>query len=339
MNGVLGDAPLNPELLYLFVLGPGYGECILIRVPPDQWIVIDSFEIGGQSAALDILDEDASVAVIALTHPHQDHCVGFVGLLDEYSPKKIGCVHPRREDFRPGLLQDPIEQLKECAKPAYRRVWDDWQSDPSLEWRTFRSEEITVSDATLQSLHPKKTFDESAWTSQHINDLSSPMRLRWHDLTLLLGADATQRSWPSIAQEFPDLKEHHAMKLPHHVSTRAIDPSFGDGDVDRLWIGTPYSRGHKLPPTTASGGLAAALQFVTKVHLTSLPFAHDCDHEHPPCQTTRKEIEQDSKPHRTGRPSSDPDTQAERMIVAAFDRTGQCVVLKHGPGSLEVSAP
>ena len=36
---------LGPDLLYMFVLGPCKGETVLLRVPPDHWMIIDSFKI------------------------------------------------------------------------------------------------------------------------------------------------------------------------------------------------------------------------------------------------------------------------------------------------------
>jgi len=31
---------LNPGYLYVFVFGPGFGEAIAVRVPPDRWLVM-----------------------------------------------------------------------------------------------------------------------------------------------------------------------------------------------------------------------------------------------------------------------------------------------------------
>ena len=48
---------LDPDLLYMFVLGPCKGETVLLRVPPDHWMVIDSFKAGksGRPAAEPII--------------------------------------------------------------------------------------------------------------------------------------------------------------------------------------------------------------------------------------------------------------------------------------------
>ena len=38
-------ASLDEGRLYIFVFGPGYGESVAVRVPPDEWLVIDSCRI------------------------------------------------------------------------------------------------------------------------------------------------------------------------------------------------------------------------------------------------------------------------------------------------------
>jgi hypothetical protein len=71
--------------------------------------------------------------------------------------------------------------------------------------------------------------------------MSSGIRLVWHEVRLLLGADVTNASWPDIAAEFDDLAVHHALNVPHHASREAIHDSYGEGDRNRLWIITPFA--------------------------------------------------------------------------------------------------
>ena len=66
---------IDPELLYLFVVGPGTGETVLLRIPPERWMIIDSLKCGRPSrpAAESIVSRyGGKVVVLALTHPHQD---------------------------------------------------------------------------------------------------------------------------------------------------------------------------------------------------------------------------------------------------------------------------
>ena len=91
----------------------------------------------------------------------------------------------------------------------------------------------------MTSLHPVRPVDPAQW-SDDPNTISSAMLVEWHDLRLLLGADVPSSEWPGIAEAFPDLNHHAAMKVPHHGSRGAIHPLFANGDPERFWIITPF---------------------------------------------------------------------------------------------------
>lgn len=330
------DLTLHPELLYLFVLGPGTGETVLLRVPANDWIVIDSFTNAGRPAAERIINEfGGNVAAVVLTHPHQDHCHGFIELIDASPRAVIGCVHPSEGTNGGGIPNDPIALLKERAKPTYTRVWEEWQRNTNRKWQTFRHQLIQVGDGTLTSLHPTRPLSQSDWLGASCNDLSSAMRFVWNNVILLLGADVTNASWPDIALSFNDLSNHCAMKVPHHASREAIHESYGHGDSDRKWIITPFAS-RRLPRSADDHGLARVLQYVDTAHLTSLPYSHD--HEHlSPCKTSRTDIETDTVPKRLGPVTDDPGLRSQRYIVLAYDKSGELQRQWNGCGTLEVS--
>lgn len=329
-------SPLDPELLYLFVLGPGTGETVLVRVPPDKWVIIDSYMNAGRPAAEAIVDEfDGDVAVIALTHPHQDHCMGFIELIDENEKAVIGCVHPQEGSDGGGIPSDPMALLNERAKPTYTRIWDEWATDADRKWQTFRHSAEIIGEGTLTSLHPVAPLGAADWRGAARNNMSSGMRLVWYDVALLLGADVTNASWSRIATEFEDLAKHHALKVPHHASREAIHDAYGEGERDRLWIITPFA-GQKLPRRNDDDGLARTLRFVDSVQLTSLPYSHDCEHESP-CRSTRSDIDSNVRPVRTGPVTDDPKSRSERYVVVAFGKNGQLQGRWNGAGTLEVT--
>src|SRR4051794_23800400 len=93
-------SPLGDELV-LIVMGPGLGESVLVRWPPDDWLVVDSFRRMTRDTerhpALAVLELfEASPSAVALTHPHQDHSSGFASL-----------VARRRAGGRVGWLAEP----------------------------------------------------------------------------------------------------------------------------------------------------------------------------------------------------------------------------------------
>ena len=340
---------IHPDRLYLFVVGPGMGETVLLLIPPEQWLIIDSFKCGRPSrpaSELIVSRYGGKVAMLALTHPHQDHYPGFIDLIDRYGDAVLGCVHPRDSGTAVALPVDATAALREGAKPTYTRVWDEWTVDPARRWDTFRGASRAIGEATVTSLHPIRPLNPAQWGPDP-NAISSAMLVEWRDMRLLLGADVPNTEWPGIGATFPGLNNHAAMKVPHHGSREAIHESLGDGRPERFWMITPYSRLRQPLPraedATPDGepeGLNRALMFVSEIRLSSLPFRHDCE-DQDPCRTTRGEIRDNTRPVRTH--TVDPGYMAtaaplERQVVVAFDRTGAIVNEWYGRGSVRVTS-
>ena len=343
-----------PDHLHLFIVGPGWGETVLVRIPADRWIIIDSLEFGTprRPAAEAIVSRyGGEVAILALTHPHQDHHRGFAELIDRYDDAVLGCVQPR-DAGAPGLLPNDAEAaLKEQAKAVFKRIRDKWTKEPNRRWDTFRGESREVGEATVTALHPVDPVDARRW-SKDLNAISSAMLVEWHGLRLLLGADVPATEWTEIADAFPKLvgnafgrlSDHTAMKVPHHGSRDAMHDAFGEGALGRFWVITPLRRRWRLPRAedfTGRGeaeGLSRALSFVNEVRLTSLPFAHQQE-EKDPWVTTRGEIRDRPRPLGPVAPREDDNLTAralDRQVVVAFDRHGRVANEWYGRGTVRV---
>lgn len=264
-------ASLDPELLYCFVLGPGYGETVLLRVPPDgnqpdQWIVIDSFLCDDRPAAESVVARyEGTVSCIVLTHPHGDHYPGIIGLIDENPGAKLGCVHPSASPPDPAF-PDPVAVLKQQARPAYVRIWDEWEANTGRRWETFRREVYDFPGRKLTSLHPVRPLPLGAWGSDP-NEMSSAMLVEWHAVRLLLGADVPDTQWPGICSDFQRLEEHAALKVPHHGSPGAIHDVFARGSSARRWVVTPWKLGgNRLPKADPGHGLEMLLSYAHFPH-------------------------------------------------------------------------
>jgi glyoxylase-like metal-dependent hydrolase (beta-lactamase superfamily II) len=68
---------LAPDRLQVLIFGPGFGELVLVRAPPGDWLVLDGCATRDvASYALAVLDHyhhQNNVRFIAMTHPHEDH--------------------------------------------------------------------------------------------------------------------------------------------------------------------------------------------------------------------------------------------------------------------------
>ena len=334
MNALPSD--IDDNLLYFFTFGPRTGETILLRIPPNHWLIVDSFNCDGRPAADVVVGKyGGRVACIVLTHPHQDHHLGIRELLELNSTAVIGCMHPKANPPQSPLSPDPVVALKQRAKTVYDRIMQEWTNNPTRKWVTFRKEFRKIGDATITSLHPPVPVDPTQFGNRP-NEISSAMLVEWHGLRLLLGADVPRTQWSGIAKDFKNLGDHAAMKIPHHGSTEAIHQSYAKDVNTRCWVVTAFSP-QALPSAADDHGLERMLKHVKELHLTSLPFNHANEAESP-CVTTRKQIRDNRRPQRRARkPAAVTLADLNRHVIVSFDRTGQIQEILHGPGSVVVS--
>ncbi len=268
----LKDLEFADSTLGLLVLGPGCGETILVRVPPDQWVVIDSFERAKLGCipvlAMKYLGVDHLDAAV-LTHPHEDHAPGFDRVVDSCTGK-VGCV-PYWED----KVTKPWdgESVKDRGKTeqALARVFSRWEGEPDTRWELKAGSQIKVGDALLTVLHPS---ENALGKETGPNELSAPILMEWKEARLVFGADLPTEFWPD-ANRSTEVAAHHFLKLPHHGSKEGFhEEVLGGVDQprDRVWVLTPFKSGMHPPRFEEGEGVARALKYVDEIHLTSALF-------------------------------------------------------------------
>jgi len=307
---------------------------VLIRIPPDIWVVIDSFRVNGLAAAQIVLDKySAKAAFLVLTHPDQDHVAGVLDLIDQFDEAVIGAINPWRDDT-PRKPNDPVAAIFGTdAKRTLDRILTEWSVSPTRKWETTRGSRQILPNGEIESLHPVAPTPVTADAWRNKNDLSSAMLLQWYKVRLLLGADVTNitQCWDDISTNYPGLANHHALKVPHHGSENGLHESFGTGTRNRAWIITPYNKGLKLPRFENNQGIGMSLGYVDAIDLTSLHTRHDRELE-APYHTTRSIVE-------AGLPcgtDNEPDYQ-ERGIVIGFDKNGTISERRYGRGTLRIT--
>lgn len=336
---------LRHDLLYLIVYGPGFGESIVLRDSVGTWIVVDGCLANGKSSPAELLAQhDAAWSGVVLTHPHMDHALGLDSVLEHRGSGPIGCAAPTLRD--PEVWQksqDPEAHLREGAvEHVLSVIQDRWTADPECRWEMNRGDVRRFGELELTVLHPHQELAANHPTVP--NRLSTALLVTWRDVRLLLGADVPSLDWENIAEDFDGLGRHAALKFPHHASAGSVHVSWGRGPRNRIWIVTPYNRGQKLPRYEEDQGLAWALKYVEKVHLTGLPVRHELQGR-VPYETTRAALATGSDPVAQTRTlgklrfelRSEPTQAADACFVAAgFDMEGNLQDLQHGPGALVV---
>jgi hypothetical protein len=327
-------APLEDDLLYMFVFGPGFGETVLIRIPPNTWIVVDSFRSRDIAAANLVLDHFlARASLVVLTHPHKDHVLGFIDLLENSTDALIGALLPNDD----GVLNKPNDGIASLfgneAIRTFERIHREWQNNSAKKWQTSRGAEYQIPNGKIISLHPAIPTSIAQWQRSSLNDLSSAMLVEWYDARIVLGADVTDEnaSWDEITEVYRNLAAHSTLKVPHHGSEKAINDKYAAGDPKRCWIVTPYNLGRKLPRFEPGQGVDLALNFVDEVNLTALPIRHDFEAS-APFVTTRGVI--DAGLPVGGEDDFDP---MERGIAIGFNADGSIAKRRYGKGTLRIT--
>ena len=342
------DAELLPDLLYMFVFGPGRGESIVVRVPPDSWLVIDSCLIDEQCPAVQLLDRfDGTLSAAILTHRHSDHIRGFPEVLDWNAAEVIGAVDPAITERNPNraLADHEEHELRGILEDVAAAISTRWGDNPDSCWETYRKTHRPVGEATVEALHPTEEF-VNAHLDDRSNALSSAFLLTWRDLRLLIGGDVEEEGWRDIATEYRDLGRHHGLKIPHHGSREAIGPCFTAGDGGQTWVLTPWSHGDNSVPRFEDGqGIHILLGFVRQVQMSGLPVLHDRQNDRP-CFATRTDLfaRQDPRPLEGTLPDGTsinpiyfPDDPLSCYVAVGFDADGNVRDRRYGAGAIVVS--
>lgn len=342
-------SPFGDELV-LLVIGPGFGESVLVRWPPNEWLVVDScHRVAGDAErhpAIDALVKfDARPAAVALTHPHLDHTGGFASV-----------VARRRDGALVGWLAEPERDVwwatpsgeraarhgdTEHALAAIERVWED---DPASRWELLESDQrVQLGELSIEVLSPAQGVVDAvkAMAKPDFNRASSAMLLRWRDCTLVLGADLTCPGWDDVQHSRGDagLSNADALKASHHASENAQHPAaLGLPPArSRTVIATPYSKGKKVPNYGADGDVEKILKLTDALLVTGhhgpLPADASAD-------VFRSQVTVPLR--RVGRFSMEVDSPPvsidECWVAARFDPDGGLLRIERGPGSMRVVA-
>ncbi len=271
---------LRDGLLYVVVFGPGYGESIVVRAPPDQWLIVDSLKLEDERKVpmVDMLTaHKASWSAVVLTHPHGDHAAGMTRVLDASGSGPIGCVAPYVE--RPDNWRSDDDAARQLAagevEAALAAIEYRWR-DPAQRWKLVSGSTQRLGDALLTVLHPTASDVEEAIKEpppMDPNQLASPLLVEWHNVKIVLGSDLPKKGWKKVKASHPDraLSSHQAFKAAHHGSDNALHTVvLQHENRDRAWIVTPFHRGSGLPNFDDGRGVAGLHKHNDELMLTSL---------------------------------------------------------------------
>ena len=224
--------PPNNREFQLTLLGPGYGECIVMHVGGGAWIIVDScLDSDGTPQALRYLetlgiDPAQAVALVVATHWHDDHIRGMSRLV-ECCPEAAFCcasIFLRKELLAMvGALEarhfsklgSGVRELYQVCSLLAKRGRTPLHA---LANRVVFREGV----CTVSSLSPNDAVFQRFLSSVERlspNEASVALWVDVGEFALLLGADLEKGGWATILmdQARPAAKAS-VFKVPHHDS-------------------------------------------------------------------------------------------------------------------------
>jgi hypothetical protein len=216
------------------VFGPGYGECVVLHLTNNQWVIIDScLETGSEQASglryLSLLNVDPAkdVRLVLATHYHDDHIAGIGDVFEKCKAARFACSMALNsadwakliEIYRSYLVTggSGVNEIRRVMNELRKRGDDREVVSPMfcIVGRTFGEPVLSApaellclspSDAAVAVMHtrireellPRAQRRRLAVPSLESNDGSVVLAVRVGSASALLGADLEERNRPGL---------------------------------------------------------------------------------------------------------------------------------------------
>jgi hypothetical protein len=288
------------------VIGPGFGESILVHIGDGDWIIVDSCvdNSSNRPAALVFfeligVDPTTAVKLICASHWHDDHVGGMADLVRACERTKFACSAAlTRGEFielasiynrNRTLIQPPgpsemynvlslLEQKRQIplrvigGLPFFNRVHSDARLRCTVTALSPSNVEFDRFLRAMAGLYPALRTSQSLRVPDlQPNDLSVAMWVEVGDLRILLGADVEEhgdpgRGWSAIVVARGDNPRANLFKIAHHGSITGHHPG--------IWTGLLTQRPHAvLTPWNRGSKLPTESDCTRITSLTDLAFA------------------------------------------------------------------
>ena len=275
--GEVGVAPREDEV-EVTLLGPGYGESIVVHIGQGSWIVVDScINDSGEPQALEYLvalgvKPDDAVGLIVATHWHDDHIRGMATLVKVCRKAKFFCSAALRQDeFLSAIhaldgrgsfagtsgvreIHTVFSSLVERGRqPRFALADQRFYRDGGSEiWSLSpHNDEFVRFLRSIGTLFPGEGQTKTRIPDVSPNHVAVVLWMQVHDIVVLLGADLESKGWVRIveSQGRPEQRAT-AFKVPHHGAASAYESSVWREllEPNPVALLTPWQRGgHTLP--------------------------------------------------------------------------------------------
>lgn len=269
------DLSIDNANLEIFVLGPSYGESILIKPPDEDWLVFDCFSLSKNVGPLIFLKHfpNANVSAITISHPHLDHISGIERMIETFPSAVIGCYFPFLKVSRENYLGEKVVSSSR-ALLGLSAISTAWQDDPQRVWNLFKGNSQTFKSCKVTPLHPQSNLKNKP---KNLNHVATPMLVEWNGINILLGSDLEGKAWRDVYKnQLESISNMKLVKIPHHVSKNGLtEQKILTTFSHAIWVGTPFNKKDGLPNFNSGHGPELVLTKKNSFDLTALPFLYD----------------------------------------------------------------
>jgi len=205
--------PAGTGVTELHMLDVGQGDAIAIRTPRGRWVVVDAggsartFDAGRRIVAPYLRRRGGELAMLVLTHPHDDHIGGAATVIEQLAPREI------RDAAFPGPTPAYGASLRMARAMGVR-------------WARVVPGDSTVLDGVVFTF----LAPDSAWTAslKDPNLASTVFKVRAGRRRFLLTGDAEREEEDWLASRDPAALSADVLKVAHHGSRTGTTPAFLD---------------------------------------------------------------------------------------------------------------
>lgn len=272
------DSPPRPEQFEITLLGPGYGESVVLHIGDGSWIIVDScIDTPGRARPLQYLesigvDPTDAVRLVVATHWHDDHIRGMATVVEACRQADFCCAAALcdREFLAviDALHRRPLTRDRTGVREMHEVVSRLHDAGTRPTFASANKRLLAADDCEVWSLSPSDSSFQTFLASvgqllptagstttrvPHLspNDIAIALWVRVGDAIALLGSDLERKGWFEILDS--TARPHGratVFKVPHHGSQ--------DADVSDVWatmltgqsyaVLTPWRLGgHQLP--------------------------------------------------------------------------------------------
>src|SRR5262249_35509164 len=288
----LRSQPPQADELEVSLIGPGYGECIVIHFGGGTWVIVDSCinVLTRTPVALEYLglidvDIASAVRLVVATHWHDDHIRGLSQVVRAAAKSRFvisaalraqefatltALMEPRMMQASSGVreLRMIYEYLAQAGAPpqfatADRRLWSPAGRPLRSVWSLAPSDRaIQLALDDIASILSDRELPNRRVPALRPNHSSVVLWCEAAGPIALLGGGlqetADERAgWRAIvASDARPPGQAEVFKVPHHGSVTAHCQAVWDEMLQRrttIAAVTPFMRGNKQLPTAADG--------------------------------------------------------------------------------------